>query len=56
MGLKVHAGHDLNLLNLKELVNLQLIDEVSIGHAIICDSLSYGFGATIEKYLEVING
>ena len=30
------------------------INEVSIGHAIIIDSLHYGFEETISKYLDII--
>ena len=56
LGLRVNAGHDLNLKNLPELRKLDLIDEVSIGHAIITQSLIDGFNNTIKKYLEVING
>ena len=52
----MNAGHDLNLDNLPELRKLDLIDEVSIGHAIITQSLIDGFKQTINKYLEVING
>jgi len=56
LGLRVNAGHDLNLKNLPELRKLDLIDEVSIGHAIITESLIDGFNNTIKKYLEVTNG
>lgn len=56
LGLQVNAGHDLDLNNLKPLVKLNLIDEVSIGHAIIGDSLINGFNTTINNYLEIING
>jgi pyridoxine 5'-phosphate synthase PdxJ len=30
------------------------INEVSIGHAIIIDSLNYGFKDTVLKYLDII--
>ena len=56
LGLKVNAGHDLTTDNLKNLVELNLIDEVSIGHAIITQSLEYGYEQTLDKYLEIING
>ena len=56
LGLQVNAGHDLDINNLKPLVKLKLIDEVSIGHAIIGDSLINGFNTTINNYLEIING
>ena len=52
--LLVNAGHDLNLNNLHYLVKLGNINEVSIGHAIIVDSLLYGYEETILKYLKII--
>ena len=54
LGLKINAGHDLNLNNLKYLVDMGNINEVSIGHAIIVDSLNFGFETTIKKYLDII--
>lgn len=51
-GLGLNAGHDLNLDNLEYFVKtIPWTDEVSIGHALICDALYYGLEATIEKYL-----
>ncbi len=52
--LLINAGHDLNLQNLSFLVEIGDINEVSIGHAIIIDSLNYGFKETISKYLNII--
>ena len=49
-----HFIHDLNLNNLNYLVKIGNINEVSIGHAIIVDSLLYGYEDTILKYLKVI--
>ena len=54
LNLKVNAGHDLNLNNLHYLVEIGNINEVSIGHAIVVDSLYYGFEETISRYLEII--
>ena len=54
MGILVNAGHDLNLENLKYLAMMGYINEVSIGHAIIVDSLHYGYEETIKKYLKII--
>lgn len=51
-GLGINAGHDLNLENLKYLKdNLPKLDEVSIGHALICDALYLGLENTIQLYL-----
>ena len=52
--LLINAGHDLNLNNLHYLVEIGNINEVSIGHAIIIESLNYGFENTISKYLDII--
>jgi len=52
IGLGINAGHDLNLDNLKYLKdNLPQLDEVSIGHALICDAIYLGLENTIRLYL-----
>ncbi|HTF22237.1 MAG TPA: pyridoxine 5'-phosphate synthase [Chryseolinea sp.] len=51
-GMGVNAGHDLDLYNLHYLVTqLPHLDEVSIGHALICDALYLGLENTIQLYL-----
>jgi len=51
-GLGVNAGHDLSLNNLKYFKQMiTFLDEVSIGHALICDSIYLGFENTIQLYL-----
>ena len=50
-GLGINAGHDLNLENLKYLKDtLPQLDEVSIGHALICDAIYLGLHNTIQMY------
>ncbi|WP_187264563.1 pyridoxine 5'-phosphate synthase [Pontibacter beigongshangensis] len=52
LGLGLNAGHDLDLDNLKYLKdNLAGLEEVSIGHALICDALYLGLENTIQLYL-----
>ena len=52
LGLGLNAGHDLSLDNLNYFAkNISWLDEVSIGHALICDSLYYGLDNTIQLYL-----
>lgn len=47
----VNAGHDLNLDNLQFfLKNIPWVEEVSIGHALVCDALYYGLKNTILMY------
>ena len=50
-GLEINAGHDLDLENLNFLKkSIPEIHEVSIGHALISDSLIYGLEKTIKLY------
>lgn len=54
-GLGLNAGHDLDLHNLNFLkTNISYLDEVSIGHALICHSLYYGLENTIQMYLRAL--
>ena len=49
--LGINAGHDLDLLNLALFAeNIPDLDEVSIGHALICDSIYLGFENAIQMY------
>lgn len=53
LGLGVNAGHDLSLENLRFFKeSLPYLDEVSIGHALICDALYLGLEETIARYRE----
>lgn len=55
-GLGLNAGHDLNLENLSYFAkNIYWLDEVSIGHALICDSIYLGLENTIQAYLRQLN-
>ena len=54
-GLGLNAGHDLSLVNLNYYHKMiPWTDEVSIGHAIICDALYMGLHETIRQYLAAI--
>lgn len=54
-GLEINAGHDLDLNNLKYFrENVPHLDEVSIGHALVCDALYLGLENTIQKYLKEV--
>ena len=51
LGMGINAGHDLDLDNLHYLVQeIPFIDEVSIGHALVCDALYLGLENTIQLY------
>ncbi len=52
IGLGLNAGHDLSLQNLAYFhQQIPWVDEVSIGHALICDALYLGLRETISEYL-----
>ncbi len=54
-GLGLNAGHDLSLVNLEYFIrNIPWTDEVSIGHAVICDALYLGLEETIKAYLSKV--
>lgn len=51
VGLGINAGHDLDLDNLAYLKErIPFLNEVSIGHALICDALYLGLENTIQLY------
>ena len=51
LGLGVNAGHDLDLHNLKIFKQaIPFLDEVSIGHALVCDAIYLGLENTIQMY------
>lgn len=55
IGLGLNAGHDLSLHNLAYFHQcIPWTDEVSIGHALICDALYLGLKETIKEYLECL--
>ena len=52
LGMKVNAGHDLDLKNIEHFSkNMPYLDEVSIGHALISESLYMGIDNVINLYL-----
>ncbi len=50
LGLSVHAGHGLDFHTTKEITELPYLQEVNIGHSILCYSLEYG----IEKAVKMM--
>ncbi len=51
LGLGINAGHDLDLNNLKYFANnIKELDEVSIGHALVCDALYLGYENSVQLY------
>ncbi|MGE9616312.1 MAG: pyridoxine 5'-phosphate synthase [Solitalea-like symbiont of Acarus siro] len=53
--IEINAGHDLDLDNLNFFIkNIPQTKEVSIGHALVCDSIYYGLEMTIKEYLKQV--
>ena len=51
LGLGINAGHDLDLNNLKFFAqNIPDLDEVSIGHALVCDAIYLGYENAVQMY------
>ena len=56
LGLGVNAGHDLDIKNLEKFLQIPEIREVSIGHALVVESIQYGLESVIEQYLAICAG
>lgn len=56
LGLGINAGHDLSLENLAYFAQrIPMLDEVSIGHALISDALYFGLENTVQLYLRQLS-
>lgn len=56
-GLGINAGHDLSLDNIQYFAQqIPHLDEVSIGHALIAESLYFGFENVVNMYLHKLKG
>jgi len=53
LGIGVNAGHDLNLQNLGKFLQIPDVLEVSIGHALVVESLQSGLPSVISRYLAI---
>jgi pyridoxine 5-phosphate synthase len=54
-GVKVHAGHGLNLKNLPPVVKLPYLEELNIGHALIGRAIFVGLRESVAQYKKLIN-
>lgn len=51
LGMGLNAGHDLDLHNLKFFAQqIPFLDEVSIGHALVCDAIYLGYENAVQLY------
>ena len=56
LNIGINAGHDLDLHNLQFFAaNIPKLEEVSIGHALICDTLYFGLHNTVQLYKRQLN-
>ena len=56
LNIGINAGHDLNLENIRYFQNnIPKLEEVSIGHAIICESLYMGLEHVVKSYLQKLS-
>lgn len=56
LGMKVNAGHGLNLQNLPTLLEVvPFLNEISIGHALISQAIYWGLPKTVKAFLEVMS-
>lgn len=54
-GLEVNAGHDLSLANLGDFIAaVPGVAEVSIGHALVAESLEFGMAETVRRYVATL--
>lgn len=55
LGMRVNAGHGLNLSNLPLLIDeVPHLQEISIGHALISQSVYWGLDKTVKEYLKIM--
>lgn len=56
IGLGINAGHDLNLQNLAKYCTVPGLQEVSIGHGLTIESLSFGMAKVVSQYRDICQG
>ena len=53
-GIDVHAGHGLNLENVKNIIDIETVSELNIGYSIVVQSLFSGINNVIERYKKLM--
>ncbi len=54
LNLNVHAGHGLDYESTKELKSLPFLEEVNIGHFLVCEGLRFGLYESVHKMVEIL--
>lgn len=55
LGLAVHAGHGLKYSNARQISNIDEIEELNIGHSIVCQAVFVGLGNAVREMHTLIN-
>lgn len=55
LGIKVNAGHGLNLENIVPILTIPHLDTLNIGHSIVCDALFIGLHEATRAMLAKLN-
>ena len=54
LGMAVHAGHGLDFKTTKEIKKLPHLEEVNIGHSLICYALEYGLKKSVQMIKQAL--
>lgn len=54
LGLRVHAGHGLDYQHTKLICQLPFLEEVNIGHSLICYALEDGLRSSVQKMKKIL--
>lgn len=55
LGLNVHAGHGLDYQTTKEIMALPHLEELNIGHSIVCYSVFESLSKVVENFKDILN-
>lgn len=55
MGLEVHAGHGLDTKSCRLIKKLPFLEEVNIGHFLVCDALRKGLRSSVRDIAKILN-
>ena len=55
LGLKCHAGHGLDFSNAAKIASIKEVEELNVGHFLICSSIFFGLENAIVKFMKIIN-
>lgn len=56
LGLGVSAGHGLNYYNVREILQIDPVEELNIGHAIVAKAVMVGMERAVREMLDIIRG